>query len=75
MKDDQRDEFIDLPHQFQILFIKVPGTTNLVQHHVKLTCSVWLSSQIVAAALIAREGLRDAPPTYGCGLGYRPSTV
>ena len=35
--DDQRTEFTDLARQFTNLFTEAPGTTDLVQHHIKLT--------------------------------------
>ena len=36
LTDEQRAEFMHLAHQFSSLFTEAPGTTNLVQHHIKL---------------------------------------
>ena len=33
----QRAEFMGLANEFQCLFTEAPGTTNLAQHHIKLT--------------------------------------
>ncbi|CAH3183808.1 unnamed protein product, partial [Porites lobata] len=37
LTDEQRTEFTDLAKQFTDLFTEAPGTTDLVQHHIKLT--------------------------------------
>ena len=37
LTDEQRTEFTDLAKQFTNLFTEAPGTTDLVQHHIKLT--------------------------------------
>ena len=37
LMDEQRTEFTDLAKQFTNLFTEAPGTTDLVQHHIKLT--------------------------------------
>ena len=37
LTDEQRREFKDLANQFTNLFTEAPGTTDLVQHHIKLT--------------------------------------
>ena len=37
LTDEQQNEFTDLAKQFTNLFTEAPGTTDLVQHHIKLT--------------------------------------
>ena len=37
LTDEQRTEFTELAKQFTNLFTEAPGTTDLVQHHIKLT--------------------------------------
>ena len=43
LTDEQRSEFMDLANQFSSLFTEAPGTTDLGQHHIKLTSDepVW----------------------------------
>ena len=37
LTDKQLSEFMDLANQFSSLFTEAPGTTDLTQHHIKLT--------------------------------------
>ena len=37
LTDEQRFEFMNLANQFSSLFTEAPSTTDLVQHHIKLT--------------------------------------
>ena len=37
LTDEYRSEFMDLANKFSSLFTGGPGTTDLAQHHIKLT--------------------------------------
>ena len=56
--DEQRAEFMDLAHQFSSLFTEAPGTTNLVQHHIKLTSDELVRSKPYPVPYSLRESLR-----------------
>ena len=38
LNKSERAEFLDLAQEFSSLFTEASGTTNLVQHHINLTC-------------------------------------
>ena len=56
--DDQRTEFTDLARQFTNLFTEAPGTTDLVQHHIKLTSDEPVRSRPYPVPYSMRESLR-----------------
>ena len=56
--DDQRTEFTDLARQFTNLFTEAPGTTDLVQHHIKLTSDKPVRSRPHRVPYSMRESLR-----------------
>ena len=58
LTDEQRAEFMDLAHQFSSLFTEAPGTTNLVQHHIKLTSDEPVRSKPYSVPYSLRESLR-----------------
>ena len=57
--DDQRTEFTDLARQFTNLFTEAPGTTDLVQHHIKLTSDEPVRSRPYPVPHSMRESLRN----------------
>ncbi|KAL9963057.1 hypothetical protein ACROYT_G032222 [Oculina patagonica] len=59
LRIDQRDEFMDLAHQFSSLFTEAPGTTNLVQHHIKLTSEEPVRSKPYPVPYSLRESLKE----------------
>ncbi|KAL9958151.1 hypothetical protein ACROYT_G035126 [Oculina patagonica] len=59
LRDDQRDEFLNLAHQFSSLFTEAPGTTNLVQHHIKLTSVEPVRSKPYPVPYSLRESLKE----------------
>jgi len=59
LRDGQRDEFMGLAHQFSSLFTEVPGTTNLVQHHIKLTSEEPVRSKPYPVPYSLRESLKE----------------
>ena len=56
--DEQRTEFTDLAKQFSNLFPEAPGTTDLVQHHIKLTSDEPVRSSPYPVPYSMRESLR-----------------
>ena len=58
LTDEQRTEFTDLAKQFANLFTEAPGTTDLVQHHTKLTSDEPVRSRPYPVPYSMRESLR-----------------
>ena len=58
LTDEQRTEFTDLAKQFTNLFTEAPGTTDLVQHHIKLTSDEPVRSRPYPVPYSMRESLR-----------------
>ena len=58
LTDEQRTEFTDLANQFSNLFTEAPGTTELVQHHIKLTSDEPVRSRPYPVPYSMRESLR-----------------
>ena len=58
LTDEQRTEFKDLANQFTNLFTEAPGTTDLVQHHIKLTSDEPVRSRPYPVPYSMRESLR-----------------
>ena len=58
LTDEQRTEFTDLAKQFTNLFTEALGTTDLVQHHIKLTSDEPLRSRPYPVPYNMRESLR-----------------
>ena len=58
LTDEQRTEFTDLAKQFTDLFTEAPGTTDLVQHHIKLTSDEPVRSRPYPVPYSMRESLR-----------------
>ena len=54
----QRGEFMDLANQFQSLFTEAPGTTNMAQHHIKLTSDQPVRSRQYPVPYNLRESLK-----------------
>ena len=48
-----------LAHQFSSLFTEAPGTTNLVQHHIKLTSEEPVRSKPYQVPYSLRESLKE----------------
>ena len=59
LTDEQRAEFLDLAYQFSSLFTEAPRTTNLVQHHIKLTSDEPVRSKPYPVPYSLRESLRE----------------
>ena len=55
---EQQNEFTDLAKQFTNLFTEAPGTTDLVQHHIKLTSDEPVRSRPYPVPYSMRESLR-----------------
>ena len=58
LTDEQQNEFKDLAKQFTNLFTEAPGTTDLVQHHIKLTSDEPVRSRPYPVPYSMRESLR-----------------
>ena len=58
LTDEQRTEFDDLAKQFSNFFTEAPGTTDLVQHHIKLTSDESVRSWPYPVPYSMRESLR-----------------
>ena len=58
LTDQQQNEFTDLAKQFTNLFSEAPGTTDLVQHHIKLTSDEPVRSRAYPVPYSMRESLR-----------------
>ena len=58
LTDEQWTEFTDLAKQFTYLFTEAPGTTNLVQHNIKLTSDEPVRSRPYPVPYSTRESLR-----------------
>ena len=58
LTDEQQTEFTDLAKQFTNLFTEAPGTTDLVQHHIKLTSDEPVRSRPYPVPYSMRESLR-----------------
>ena len=60
LTDEQRTEFTDLAKQFTNLFTEAPGTTDLVQHHIKLTSDKPVRSRPYPCLLYTSPSPRDS---------------
>ena len=58
LTDEQRSEFMDLANQFSSLFTEAPGTTDLAQHHIKLTSDEPVWSRPYPVPYSMRESLK-----------------
>ena len=58
LTDEQRSEFMGLANQFASLFTKAPGTTDLAQHHIKLTSDEPVRSRPYPVPYSMRESLK-----------------
>ena len=58
LSHEQRAEFMDLTNEFQSLFTEAPGTTSLVQHHIKLTSDQPIRSRPYPVPYSLRESLK-----------------
>ena len=58
LTDEQRSEFMDLANQFSSLFTEAPGTTDLAQHHIKLTSDEPVRSRPYPVPYSMRESLK-----------------
>ena len=58
LKDEKRTEFTDLVKQFSNLFTEAPRTTDLAQHHIKLTSDESVRSRPYSEPYGMRESLR-----------------
>ena len=58
LTDEQRSEFMDLANEFSSLFTEAPGTTDLAQHHVKLTSGEPVWSRQYPVPYSMRESLK-----------------
>ena len=58
LTDEQRTEFTDLANQFTNFFTESPGTTDLVQHRIKLTSDEPVRSRPYPVPYSMRESLR-----------------
>ena len=58
LTDEQRSEFMDLANQFSSLFTEAPGTTDLAQHHMKLTSDEPVRSRPYPVPYSMRELLK-----------------
>ena len=58
LTDEQRSEFMDLANQFASLFTEAPGTTDLAQHHIKLTSDEPVRSRPYPVPYSMRESLK-----------------
>ena len=64
----QRAEFMDLANEFQSLFTEAPGTTNLAQHHIKLTSDQPVRSRPYPVPYSLRESLKDITDMMNMGV-------
>ena len=46
LTEEQQAKFMDLAHQFLSQFTKAPGTTNLIQHNIKVTSHELVRSKL-----------------------------
>ena len=58
LTDERRSEFMDLANQFSSLFTEAPGTTDLAQHHIKLTSDEPVRSRPYPVPYSMRESLK-----------------
>ena len=58
LTDEQRSEFMDLANRFSSLFTEAPGTTDLAQHHIKLTSDEPVRSRPYPVPYSMRESLK-----------------
>ena len=58
LTDEQRSEFMDLANQFSSLFTEAPGSTDLAQHHIKLTSDDPVRSKPYPVPYSMRESLK-----------------
>ena len=58
LTDEQHSEFMDLANQFSSLFTEAPGTTDLAQHHIKLTSDEPVRSRPYPVPYSMRESLK-----------------
>ena len=58
LTDEQRSEFMGLANQFASLFTEAPGTTDLAQHHIKLTPDEPVRSRPYPVPYSMRESLK-----------------
>ena len=58
LTDEQRSEFMGLANQFASLFTEAPGTTDLAQHHIKLTSDEPVRSRPYPVPYSMRESLK-----------------
>ena len=58
LTEEQRSEFMDLANQFSSLFTEAPGTTDLAQHHIKLTSDEPVRSRPYPVPYSMRESLK-----------------
>ena len=58
LTDEQRSEFMDLANEFSSLFTEAPGTTDLAQHHIKLTSDEPVRSRPYPVPYSRRESLK-----------------
>ena len=59
LSNEQRAEFLDLANEFQSLFTEAPGTTSLIQHHIKLTSDQPVRSRPYPVLCRLRESWKD----------------
>ena len=58
LTDEQHSEFMDLANHFASLFTETPGTTDLAQHHIKLTSDEPVRSRPYPVPCSMRESLK-----------------
>lgn len=58
LTEEQFSEFMDLANQFSSLFTEAPGTTDLAQHHIKLTSDEPVRSRPYPVPYSMRESLK-----------------
>ena len=58
LSNTERAEFLELGEEFSSLFTEVPGTINLVQHHINLTYSEPVMSKPYPVPYSMRESLK-----------------
>ena len=58
LTDEQRSEFMGLANQFASLITEAPGTTDLAQHHIKLTSDEPVRSRPYPVPYSMRESLK-----------------
>ena len=75
LTNEQRTEFTDLAKQFTKLFTGAPGTSDLVQHHIKLTLDEPVRSRPYPVPDNSRESLRkDVADIIKMGVIREPSS-